>query len=194
MKNIHIRNITEEIFQTQDLLDKSTNMAMMSDIMRVELVIKYGGIYVDIDAEAKRPFGPIFDEPFICIRPLEPEETEEDARGIIYNHAFGMTQASNFLLSLLEVMRDNFDRQTSTIEKTGPHLWRKVLLQSKYSSNIQLIDWTFLMKSGHKAVMVDLPGDSVSKWWEMEEMGEESGPVYTIIKQMDNSRGIVMFN
>lgn len=191
MRNIHVRNITEEVFQTQDLIDKSTNMAMVSDIMRVELVLKYGGIYVDIDAVAKRPFGPIFDLPFICLRPVELDKSQDEARGLIYNHVFGMNKDSSFLTNLLKVLRDNFDHSTATIEKTGPHLWRKVLLQSKYSSHIQLIDWTFLMRPGHQAVVVDLPGDSVTNWWEMEEDTEESGPVYTIIKQMKNSRGIL---
>ena len=39
------------------LLDNCTNYAQMADIMRLEIVYLYGGIYVDMDATALRPFG-----------------------------------------------------------------------------------------------------------------------------------------
>jgi len=193
-KNIFVKNISEEFFETQDLIDRSTNMAMVSDIMRVELVIKYGGIYVDIDAMAKRPFGPIFDKPFLCLRPVEIESTDSEARGLIYNHIFGMNKESGFLHFLLKVMREDFDNSSATVERTGPHLWRKALLESEVTSPLQLIDWTFLLKPGHKAVVVDIPGDSVTNWWEMEGDKGESGPVYKIIKQLKNPRARIIFN
>lgn len=191
--NIVVRNISEELFESEDLMDRSTNMAMVSDIMRVELIIKYGGIYVDIDAVARRPFGPVFDQPFVCFRPVEGGPGQSGARGLIYNHVFGMHKESEFLHFLLEVMREDFDNSGATVEKTGPHLWRKVLLVSDLSSQLQLIDWTFLMKPGHQAVVVDIPGDSVTNWWEEEE-NNETGPVYTIVKQMNNPRGVVILN
>ena len=59
---------------SEDLLEASTNWAMKTDILRLEIgklgigyfgiiffkVQSYGGIYVDVDAVAKRPFGPVF--------------------------------------------------------------------------------------------------------------------------------------
>ena len=39
------------------LSDNCTNYAQMADIMRLEIVYLYGGIYVDMDATALRPFG-----------------------------------------------------------------------------------------------------------------------------------------
>ena len=39
------------------LSDNCTNYAQMADILRLEIVYLYGGIYVDMDATALRPFG-----------------------------------------------------------------------------------------------------------------------------------------
>ena len=37
--------------------DNCTNYAQMADIIRLEIVYLFGGIYVDMDAMALRPFG-----------------------------------------------------------------------------------------------------------------------------------------
>ena len=56
-KQIRVRDVNKETWTTRDMLDRSTNFAMKSDILRLEILYKYGGIYVDIDSMALRSFG-----------------------------------------------------------------------------------------------------------------------------------------
>ena len=57
INNLVIKDVSQEKWDTKDLLDQSTNWAMMSDIIRWEIIFKYGGIYVDVDSTALRGFG-----------------------------------------------------------------------------------------------------------------------------------------
>ena len=56
-KQIRVRDVNKETWTTRDMLDSSTNFAMKSDILRLEILYKYGGIYLDIDSIALRSFG-----------------------------------------------------------------------------------------------------------------------------------------
>ena len=56
-KQIRVRDVNKETWTTRNMLDSSTNFAMRSDILRLEILYKYGGIYVDIDSTALRSFG-----------------------------------------------------------------------------------------------------------------------------------------
>ena len=46
-----------EEWNSEDLMDQATNPAMRSDVLRLEILHRYGGIYADIDSEALRSFG-----------------------------------------------------------------------------------------------------------------------------------------
>ena len=56
-ENIVVKDVSQEKFVLSDLIEASTNFAQRTDIMRLEIVYKYGGIYVDIDSTALRSFG-----------------------------------------------------------------------------------------------------------------------------------------
>ena len=45
------------VWRCGDLLARATNPAMRSDVLRLEILYKYGGIYADIDSVALRSFG-----------------------------------------------------------------------------------------------------------------------------------------
>ena len=46
-----------EEWNCKDLMDQATNPAMRSDVLRLEILHRYGGIYADIDSVALRSFG-----------------------------------------------------------------------------------------------------------------------------------------
>ena len=46
-----------EEWRCGDLLAQATNPAMRSDVLRLEILHRYGGIYADIDSVALRSFG-----------------------------------------------------------------------------------------------------------------------------------------
>ena len=56
-KQIRVRDVNKETWTTRDMLESCTNFAMKSDILRLEILYKYGGIYLDIDSIALRSFG-----------------------------------------------------------------------------------------------------------------------------------------
>ena len=56
-ENIIVKDVSQEKFVLSDFMEASTNFAQRTDIMRLEIVYKYGGIYVDIDSTALRSFG-----------------------------------------------------------------------------------------------------------------------------------------
>ena len=52
-----LRDVAGEEWNSEDLLAQATNPAMRSDVLRLEILYKYGGIYADIDSVALRSFG-----------------------------------------------------------------------------------------------------------------------------------------
>lgn len=45
--------------QNQDLFDAATSYATKTDILRYELMHRYGGVYADFDVEPLKPFDPL---------------------------------------------------------------------------------------------------------------------------------------
>ena len=56
-ENVIIKDVNKQKWTTEDLMMQATNWAMKSDILRLEILYKFGGIYTDIDSTANRPFG-----------------------------------------------------------------------------------------------------------------------------------------
>ena len=56
-ENVMIKDVNKQKWTTEDLMMQATNWAMKSDILRLEILYKFGGIYTDIDSTANRPFG-----------------------------------------------------------------------------------------------------------------------------------------
>ena len=169
--NLKIRNINYEVWDSDDLLLDCTNHAMRSDILRLEIVYKFGGIYVDIDATAQRSFGPIFSTSFLNFRPgnwtsydqvfnkVNPVENKLGSAGFDTN-VFGFPAQSKFLQFVLRALRENFPTQSATLWKTGPVFLKEAFLQYKDAHKIQLVNWEFLGRTTHFGIFVDPPGNA----------------------------------
>ena len=169
--NLKIRNTTDDDWINYDLLKECTNHAMMSDILRLEIVYKYGGIYVDIDATALRSFGPVFSNSFLNFRPanwtlsdkifsqIQPKEYMLGSAGFDTN-IFGFPASSRFLSFALSALRENFPTQTATLYRTGPFFMKEVFLQYPFSHTIPLISVKYLGSDSKVAIMVDPPGSA----------------------------------
>jgi len=169
--NLKILNINQEEWINEDLLEECTNYAMKSDILRLEIVYRYGGIYVDVDATALRSFGPVFSRSFLSFRPanwtlssrvfskIQPKEYHIGSAGFD-NNAFGFPAKSNFLLYALAALRENFPTQTATLHKTGPFFLKEVFLQYPFSHRIPLISWEYTGSVSEFGILVDLPGNA----------------------------------
>ena len=119
-KNMKIRNIAEEEWMNEGLLEDCTNHAMRSDILRLEY------IYVDVDATALRSFGPVFSRSFLSFRPanwtlsdkvfslIQPNEYKIGSAGFDSN-IHGFPPKSNFLAYVLAALRKIFPTHTATL-------------------------------------------------------------------------------
>ena len=187
--NIKIRNINQEVWINEDLLEDCTNHAMKSDILRLEIVYRYGGIYVDVDAIARRSFGPVFSHCFLSFRPAnwtlsDPMYRQIQAKGNkigyagIENNIFGFPAKSNFLKYTLAALRENFPTQKATLYKTGPVFLKEVFLQYPYTHHIPLISWDYLGSDSQFSILVDMPGDS--DWDDGQDVRRNKATVVTI--------------
>jgi len=187
--NIRIQDINKEVWTTQDMLDQSTNYAMKTDILRLEIIYKYGGIYVDVDATALRSFGPVFSTSFLCYRPanwttrdkifsqIQPKKNKIGSAGI-ENNIFGFPANSNFLKYALSALRENFPVQTATLYRTGPVFLKEVFLQFPFSHHIPLVSWDYAGGDGEHSVVVDLPGNA--DWDDQQDIRRIKATVVTI--------------
>ena len=180
--NLELHNINDEDWMNEDLLEECTNHAMRSDILRLEIVYKYGGIYVDIDATALRSFGPVFSTSFLSFRPanwtlsdklfsqIQPKEYLLGSAGFDTN-IFGFPASSNFLAFALAALRENFPTQTATLYRTGPFFMKEVFLQYPFSHTIPLISVKYLGSDSKEGILVDHPG--LADWDDGEDIRKE---------------------
>jgi len=168
--NMILHNVNEEEWTNGDLVKEATNYAMISDILRLEIIYRHGGIYTDIDSIAKRPFGPVFSRSFVTLIPENwtlghgtysklAFPGEPSGYAAIQNSPFGFPKSSTFLRFAVTCLRDNFVEEASTIWRTGPVFFKQAFMQFN-DSNIQLISWDFTGLPGDKAVVYDDAGDS----------------------------------
>ncbi|MBS0656453.1 MAG: hypothetical protein JSR46_11805 [Verrucomicrobia bacterium] len=80
-------NIKDFDFELRDLFDNSTNYGEKADILRCELLYRYGGLYVDTDFECMGPFDELVEryDFFAGIEP--PHEIPESSRVLLVSDA-----------------------------------------------------------------------------------------------------------
>ena len=132
--NIRLKDVGGEVWRSQDLLDNCTNHAQRSDILRLEIVQRYGGLYVDMDAVARRPLGPVFSSPFLSYRPANWSETDAalgrlgglvvemggSSAGLDTN-IFAFPARHPFLAFTLCALRQNMNRTKETLNRYSEH-------------------------------------------------------------------------
>ena len=149
LPNVVVKDVAGESWSTQDLLDQATNFAMKSDVLRLEILYKYGGIYADIDSVALRSFGPVFSRSFLSYRGSNwaqgkikyqfLKKGSEMGTAGFDTHLMGAPRMSAFIEFVLLALRENFPTQSATLSKTGPYFFKEAFLQYPYSDQIPLI-------------------------------------------------------
>jgi hypothetical protein len=85
-------------FDLRDLFDQSDNYGEKSDILRCEILLKYGGIYVDTDFECLKPLDELVNryDFFAGIEP--PHEIRETSRVLLVSNALIGTRPNHPIL------------------------------------------------------------------------------------------------
>lgn len=106
-------------FQNLDLLTRCSSLAQQADIVRYEVLLKEGGVYLDTDME--------------CLRNIEPIIQSIDffgcwqKSGIISNAIFGAVPGHGILTELVQRSRPEF--QTDPWNAMGPPFFTSVVLR-----------------------------------------------------------------
>jgi len=94
--------------------------AQLADLIRLEVVFKYGGIYVDSDVALRRSLGPIADH---CDFFVASEDGE-----LATNAVFGAARGHAALAALIEnLLASPPDWSLSPVKTTGPEFFARVL-------------------------------------------------------------------
>lgn len=130
----------EEVMQfqmsNQDLFDRSENFGEKADILRLEILYKYGGLYIDTDFECVRP--ELFDELhrffdfYIGFEALEHGSVGKFNMFKICNAIIGAAPGHPIIGDLITNMRANFlayRHHTGPLGTTGPNYVTRIICE-----------------------------------------------------------------
>ena len=108
-------------------------------LVRYEIVHQYGGIYLDTDSKSLEPFGPIFQQSFVCY---------VNGYNTLDNSVFGMPVGSKFLRFVLESAKLNSQieefRKRIVYLRYGPTFLGKMFFKFN-DERINIIDSRYLI-------------------------------------------------
>lgn len=102
----------------QQSFDAADHFVLKADILRYELVYKYGGFYADMDVEALQPFDSLLDH-----RAVFAWEQPH----VVGNACFGAVPGHPALERVIRLLPDNFRRMHDVLDRTGPFLLTRAL-------------------------------------------------------------------
>lgn len=108
----------------QQYYDEETNYGAKSDILRLEILNQFGGIYVDVDFECLKPFDSIHHLCDFYIGFFQANYLRSTAR---MNNALIAAQPGHPLIKVLIDEIANSRTERSILERTGPDFVTKVL-------------------------------------------------------------------
>ena len=121
--------------------DLSTNYAEKADIVRYELLNKFGGIYVDVDFVCYKPFDVLTQYDFWAgIEPLDCKN-----RWVLSNAIIGAIPGHPILRHCIETIQKSWYESSNTFIRVGPaHLSNSVVAcTTKNSNNIIIFPKSF---------------------------------------------------
>lgn len=127
--NINFQLINQELFEN------CKNLGSKSDILRFELLYKYGGIYIDYDFLQIKKFDDILDCDFFA-------GAAEDAHNEVWNSIVGSISGSQVALKFLEGLRGTKPIEKHQIDRvmneTGPYYLKKILDENTFTENVKI--------------------------------------------------------
>jgi inositol phosphorylceramide mannosyltransferase catalytic subunit len=139
--------------QNQQLFDNAQDLCpkdwkrFQADILRLELLYLYGGIYVDADVEPIRPFDMLVD--FQCIVPFSPNRGKAGER-LLTQYVIGAEPGHPFIKTCIDTLPKAFRKHRSQplAQMIGPwhitrtfrsQLWDNVALLPEHTFSDKLV-------------------------------------------------------
>jgi inositol phosphorylceramide mannosyltransferase catalytic subunit len=107
--------INEHVFEAV------SSMAGKADVLRYELVWRYGGIYVDMDFECLRPIDVLLEE--------VPAFIADQRVNRPINGLFGAERGHGLTAALIAALPESFATRRGLFDQTGPGFLRRVFYQ-----------------------------------------------------------------
>ena len=100
----------------QDLYDDATNYGVKSDILKYEIVYRYGGVYVDVDFECLKNLDPLHHcyDFYVGIQPLDTQYLQLGAA------LFAAKPGHPILKHTIETMPESYQSHQGAPARTGP--------------------------------------------------------------------------
>ena len=116
-------------FINREIILGENTTVCRADIMRYEIVYKYGGVYSDIDSLSVKPLGQIFRHSFVSI-------TSDKPPYYIQNCIFGFPRGSNFLFNVLASVKIH-QKQIVVLGVSGiPYKYGPIFFTSVFVSGL----------------------------------------------------------
>lgn len=126
-----VMDVTSLLFDNKDMYDAAVNYGEKSDILKWEIVYRFGGVYVDIDFEALKPLDSLHSR-YDFYTGLQPLDTHMVQLGAAL---FAARPYHPILHACVTKIRDNKDIK-QIIVKTGPiHFTRCFLMTACQGGN-----------------------------------------------------------
>jgi len=121
--------------QNKESYDNCLNMGAKSDILRIEILYRYGGIYMDYDNLQIKKFDDLLEYDFFAgSHELAPKEIWTCVIGSIPNHPICKKFLDN-LKVLSPIGRHQIDR---VMEETGPYYFTKIINETTLDCNYKI--------------------------------------------------------
>ena len=121
--------------QNQELYDKCENLGSKSDILRFELLNRYGGIYIDYDFLQIKKFDDLLDCDFFA-------GAAADAHNEVWNSVIGSIAASQVAIKFLEGLKTTKPIKRNEIERvmneTGPYYLKRILDDQSIDEDVRI--------------------------------------------------------
>lgn len=106
--------------------DKSTNMGQKADILRYEILYRYGGLYVDVDFECIdfKSFDFLHEHCDFYAGALPPEGGFVVANGLI-----GCKSNHPLMLHIIQSLPESWDSWSEIINQTGPQFFTEAIFK-----------------------------------------------------------------
>lgn len=118
----------------QSYYDTSDNVGVKSDILKWEIVYRYGGVYIDTDFECLQPLDPLHYQ-YDFYTALQPLDTSFAQLGAAI---FGAKPGHPILKHCIETIKDSWHRQGAPA-KTGPiHFSKSFYLTAGQNNSIDI--------------------------------------------------------
>ncbi|MFC1842061.1 glycosyltransferase family 32 protein [Candidatus Dependentiae bacterium] len=109
-------DVAKITLDNQDLYENAVNFGVKSDILKYEIIYRYGGVYVDTDFESLRPLDHLHHcyDFYVGIQPLDTQYLQLGAA------LFAAKPGHKLLKHVIETMKESYYSHKGAPAKTGP--------------------------------------------------------------------------